>query len=86
MLSTQGLDTLEERALANVQRTLVANATRTRNGTHLQGAGDWVRTRQLRSEVVICILSLLCGSLNLALAGVLGEMKMSAAWRKDMRR
>lgn len=27
--------------------------------------------------VVICILSLLCGSLNLALAGVLGEMKMS---------
>eukprot|EP00435_Cladocopium_sp_Y103_P056931 s774_g19.t1 len=27
--------------------------------------------------VGICILSLLCGSLNLALAGVLGEMKMS---------
>jgi len=27
--------------------------------------------------VVICVISLLCGSLNLALAGVLGEMKMS---------
>jgi len=27
--------------------------------------------------VVMCILSLLCGSVNLALAGVLGEMKMS---------
>merc|ERR1740123_823760 len=27
--------------------------------------------------VVVCILSLLCGSVNLALAGVLGEMKLS---------
>merc|ERR1719410_1024209 len=27
--------------------------------------------------VIVCILSLLCGSVNLALAGVLGEMKMS---------
>jgi len=27
--------------------------------------------------VIMCILSLLCGSVNLALAGVLGEMKMS---------
>ena len=35
------------------------------------------------SQVVICILSLLCGSLNLALAGVLGEMKLSARSPKD---
>merc|ERR1712241_1555963 len=27
--------------------------------------------------VIVCILSLLCGSVNLALAGVLGEMKLS---------
>ena len=33
--------------------------------------------RCVPAQVVICILSLLCGSLNLALAGVLGEMKMS---------
>jgi len=43
-------------------------------GGHKKGASE--QGKQIMG-VVMCVLSLLCGSVNLALAGVLGEMKLS---------
>merc|ERR1719223_2317265 len=42
-----------------------------------EASGDKSSSKNMLLGVFMCILSLLCGSLNLALAGVLGETKLN---------